>query len=499
MSEDSQKDVVAFLSGSTAYGVAASVETIVTHISRVFLAGDRVYKLKRAVALPYVDFTELAERKRACDQELALNRRTAPDIYLDVVAVTREPDGTLQLDGSGEAIDWVVVMRRFDQESLLDALAQKPGGLTRGHMEDLAESLAAFHNKADVSWNRGGYAATAAVAYENVEVLAKFGAGRYDDGKMRQLAALTDAQLAKIAPLLDRRRNEGRVRRGHGDLHLRNIVMIDGHPMPFDCIEFNDDFAIIDTMYDLAFLLMDLEHRNLRDLANAVLNRTLDLSGDVDALACLPLFLSMRAAVRAHVDAAQQKFDEGAAYLDLALKFLAPQPARLIAVGGLSGTGKSSLARLIASGIGRAPGAVVLRSDATRKRLAGIGLYDKLPASTYTPEMSDRVYAQLLDDARRALDAGHSVILDAVHAKPEERARAEALAAKAQVPFVGFWLDVPLAVRQQRIGGRTKDVSDANADVARAQDDYDLGPISWQILDATADLDSLVRRANAIL
>jgi aminoglycoside phosphotransferase family enzyme/predicted kinase len=503
MSEETQRDTITFLGRPDVYDIKGRVEVIETHISRVFLAGDRVYKLKRAVNLPYVDFTAPETRKHACEQELALNRRTAPDIYLKVSAITTAPDGGLEFDGEGEAVDWVVVMLRFDQDNLLDALAQKPGAqgsqLTRAQMEDLAESLFAFHEAAEIVSNRGGHAATAAVATENVEMLEKFGAGKFDARRMKQLATLTNDQLRATAHLLDQRRDDGRVRRAHGDLHLRNIVLLDGKPTPFDCIEFNDDFAIIDILYDLAFLLMDLDHRGLRGLANAVLNRTLDLSGDVDGLACLPLFLSMRAAVRAHVDAAQMKFDEGKAYLDLAVDYLTPKPVRLVAVGGLSGSGKSSLARLIAPAIGRAPGAAVLRTDATRKRLAGTGLYEKLPASAYTKEMSDRVYARLLLDAERALLDGHSVILDAVHARPNERDQASNLAHKLEIPFTGLWLDVPLSVRQRRIGGRTRDASDATAEVAKAQDSYDLGPMDWHILDAGQDLDAVRRHAATIL
>jgi aminoglycoside phosphotransferase family enzyme/predicted kinase len=499
MGETTQKDTIDLLSRPETYGINVKVDVIRTHISQVFLAGDYVYKLKRAVNLPYVDFTEPKSRKWACEQELALNRRTAPDIYLEVAAITKQANGTLQLRGSGEPVDWVVVMRRFDQDCLLDRLAQKPGSLTRAHMEDLAESLFAFHERCEVMTDRGGHAATAAIVAENNEMLKKFGAGKFDARKLRDLARASEVQLKRSAELLDARRAEGRVRRVHGDLHLRNIVLLDGKPTPFDCIEFNDDFAIIDVAYDLAFLLMDLEHRSLRDLANAVLNRTLDLSGDIASLACLPLFLSMRAAVRAHVDGAQEKFDEGTQYLDLALDFLAAKPARLIAVGGLSGSGKSSLARLIAPAVGRAPGAVVLRSDAIRKRLAGVGLYDSLPNSAYSKQMSDRVYERLLQDAERAVLDGHSVILDAVHARSEERDRASNLAHKLEIPFTGLWLDVPLAVRQDRIGGRRKDASDATREVAKAQDSYDLGPMDWQILEGARDLETLTKQARKFL
>lgn len=499
MSEETQTNTIAFLAQPSSYCIDGKVDVIETHISRVFLAGEYVYKLKRAVKLPYVDFISLAARKHACEQELTLNRRTAPDIYLDALAITKDSTGALHLGGDGEAVDWVVKMRRFDQDQLLDALARIPGALTRAQMEDLSESLFAFHAAAEIVRTQGGHAAMAAIARANAEALDKFGAEKYDKTEMTRLTDLTMLRLAAVAELLDRRRDDGHVRRGHGDLHLRNIVLLKGRPTPFDCIEFNEDFAIVDTMYDLAFLLMDLEHRDLRELANAVLNRTIDLSDDIDALACLPLFLSLRAAVRAHVDAAQKKFGEGAEYLDLALDFLTPRAPRLIAVGGLSGSGKSSLARRIAPAIGGAPGAVVLRSDVIRKRLAGVGLYDKLDAASYTQEMSGRVYTRMLDEARRAIAAGHCAILDAVYAGPGERDAARALAGEFDVPFDGLWLEVPLSVRQHRIGRRRKDASDATEEVARAQDRYDLGLIDWHILDATADLGSLERQAAQIL
>jgi len=438
------------------------------------------------VKLPYVDFTTLEVRKQACDDELRLNRRTAPDIYLEVKPI--------ELDG--KLADYVVVMRRFPQDQVLDELAQTPGALTTRMMEELAENLAAFHAKAEVRRDKGGAAATASVARGNIDILNKF--TKLDAAKITELAKRTEAALTATKSLLDKRRANGLVRRCHGDLHLNNIVLLDGTPTPFDCIEFNEDFAVIDVLYDLAFLLMDLEHRGLQGLANVVLNRTFDVEGDAEGLACLPLFLSMRAAVRAHVDATQEKFEEAATYLDLALGFLEEAKPHLFAVGGLSGSGKSSVAQLAAPLLGRAPGALVIRSDATRKRLAGASLYDKLPSEAYTPEMSARVYARLIEDARTALAAGQSVILDAVHAKPEERDAAKHLAAEAGVPFDGFWLDVALEIRTKRIGGRTKDASDATADVTKAQEDYDLGALDWHVLDGRKDLQSLINDVSRI-
>jgi uncharacterized protein len=473
-----QGRVIEFLSRSETYGISEPVETITTHISQVFLAGERVYKLKRAVRFPYLDFADPARRKRACEDELRLNRRTAPNLYLKVATVTRAPDGTLAIDGTGEAVDWLVVMRRFDQDLLFDRLAQA-GKLTRAQIEELAETVARFHADAEVDRTRGGGAAMASIA--------------------RDLAGGLEAEVAKVGALLDRRRDAGFVRRCHGDLHLRNIVLLDDKPTPFDCIEFNDNFAVIDVMYDLGFLLMDLEHRNLRELSNALMNRTIDLSGDVEGVALLPLFMAIRAAVRASVSTAQGLTDEARAFSELRSKLMAPSPPVMIAVGGLSGSGKSTFARELAPVVGRAPGALVIRSDTTRKRLAGVSLTERLDAQAYTPEAARDVYTAMNSLAETALKAGHSAVLDAVFAQPDERDAARDLATKLGVPFHGFWLDLPLSVRQSRIGGRKHDASDATAEVARAQENYDLGPVDWQMLDAAQDLKSIINQALTAL
>ena len=469
-----QDDVIAFLSRPETYGISGPVETITTHISQVFLAGERVYKLKRAVRFPYLDFTDPVRRKRACEDELRLNRRTAPNLYLEIATVARADDGTLALDGAGETVDWLVVMRRFDQECLFDRLAQADK-LTRAHIEELAESVSRFHAEAEVDRARGGATAMAAIA--------------------RDLEGGLEAEVAKAAAQIDGRRDAGFVRRCHGDLHLRNIVLLDGRPTPFDCIEFNDDFAVIDVMYDLAFLLMDLEHRDLRELSNALMNRTIDLSGDVEGVALLPLFMAIRAAVRASVSKAQGLGDDVHTFTELRSKLMAPSAAVLIAVGGLSGSGKSTLARALAPGIGRPPGALVVRSDTTRKRLAGAGLTERLDTNAYTPESARAVYTAMIAIAKAALEAGHSVVLDAVFAKPEERDAARGLAKGVNVPFHGLWLDTPLAERERRIGGRIGDASDATAEVARAQESYELGRMDWHRLDAAQDLKTLKDQA----
>jgi predicted kinase len=297
--------------------------------------------------------------------------------------------------------------------------------------------------------------------------------------------------------LLASRASGGFVRHCHGDLHLRNIVAIDGSPVLFDALEFDDRLATIDVLYDLAFLLMDLGKRGLRPHANALLNAYLDAKGETGnlvGLAALPLFLSMRAAVRAKVeflranmaapDRAASAREEARAYFDLAHDFLAPAAPRLVAIGGLSGSGKSEVARAIAPRIGAFPGAMHVRSDVERKRMFGLGQLERLPPEAYALEVTEQVYAACRKRASMALSGGQSVIVDAVHAKPEEREALAALAAAAGVPFTGLWLDAPAKILRDRIAARTADVSDATVELVDVQRGYDIGPQSFAVIDA---------------
>jgi hypothetical protein len=308
------------------------------------------------------------------------------------------------------------------------------------------------------------------------------------------------------------RGRKGLVRRIHGDLHLGNIVLLEGRPVLFDAIEFSPLIASGDVLYDLAFLLMDLIERGLRPAANVVLNRYLLATGraeDFDGLATLPFYLSMRAAIRAKVTAARlrsstaDKKDDIAKvarkYVDLARELIEPPPPLLIAVGGLSGTGKSALARALAPRLGAAPGAVVLRSDVERKALFGKDEQDGLPAHAYAPDVTARVYATIADKARRTAAAGHCAIVDGVFAKPQERMVMERSARALGVPFHGLFLEADLATRVARVGGRSGDASDADAAVARAQESYDLGALDWARVDASGNPEETLARARTAI
>jgi hypothetical protein len=508
---DDQRDTITFLRDAASYGPDVErVDLVETHVSLVFLAGERAYKLKRAVALPYLDFSTAERRRQACEAELALNRRTAPDLYLQVRRLARTASGGLAFSDEGPAVDWVVVMRRFDQARLLDAMAAA-GELGPRLIDALADHIAQFHAAAEKRPGQGGAAALAEVIETNHRCLL---AARRAGLDRRSVDALREASLAALrgaAALLDARRDAGKVRRCHGDLHLRNICLLDGEPVLFDCLEFSDELASIDILYDLAFLLMDLELRGLGDLANRVLNRYLDRSGEDDGLAAMPLFLALRAAIRAHVtaaalesaaeDAAPAMAETAARYLGLAHRALRPEPPRLVAVGGLSGSGKSTLAAGLAPALGPLPGARVLRSDVLRKLLFGAAPEAALPESAYTAAVSRRVYELLRSKAATALAAGYAAVIDAVSLTPAER-RSFADAAKAAgVPFTGLWLDAPAATMKGRLRARRHDASDATPAVLASQLDRDPGPIDWLRIDAGGGPDAALaaaRRAVAV-
>jgi len=307
--ENDQDGVIAFLRNPASYGPGIDrVDVINTHISKIFLAGDRVYKLKRAVKFPYLDFSSTEQRRRACEAELALNRRTAPELYVEVRGIARDKDGTIGWGSREPILDWVVVMRRFDQKLLFDTLARN-GLLTPGLLQQLVDHIVDFHAQAERRLDRGGAATIAEIERSNIDCLHRAGEALFEPDQISALHTRSLEILQNVAALLDARRAAGRVRRCHGDLHLRNICVFQDKPMLFDCLEFSEELATIDVLYDFAFLLMDLEHRGLKDLANAAANRYLDLTGDDEGLASLPLFLSLRAAIRAHVIAAAANHD----------------------------------------------------------------------------------------------------------------------------------------------------------------------------------------------
>jgi uncharacterized protein len=467
-----QTEVAAWL------GHLAGAPPLETPISLVFLGPDTAWKLKKAVRLSFLDFTALAARQRFAERELALNAPAAPGLYRDVVAVVRGPDGRLGFghgEGEGlEVLDWVLRMARVPAGDFLDAIAAA-GKLDPPLLDATADAVAAYH------------AACPKVAVADpLERIVGIAAGNTvaarDAGLDAAAVAAWDrdiaAELRGLGPWLARRARHGFVRRAHGDLHLGNLCLWRGRPVPFDALEFDEAMATIDLGYDLAFLLMDLDRRAGRAAANRVMNRYIARTGDVGLLAGLPGFLSLRAMVRAHVAARGGDATGAAAYLGAALAYLRPEAPVAVAIGGLQGTGKSTLARALAPGLGRAPGALVLRSDEMRKRLNGVAPEVRLPPAAYTETESRRVFRALAAAAREALAAGQAVVADATFGDPAHR-RALRRAA-GQTPFLGLWLEAPLAVLEARLAARQGDASDATVAVLRARATDRRPPRGWQ-------------------
>ncbi|WP_102108060.1 AAA family ATPase [Oceaniglobus roseus] len=500
---DDQTETRAFLASPAAFGGTGPVRVVETHGALVFLAGDTALKLKRAVVYDYMDLGTVEKRRALLLRELELNRPAAPELYRDVLPVTRGPDGRLALGGTGAAVDWVLRMARFPSEAEMPAVIAR-GGFDDALAEGTGRMLAAYHAAAPVRHGPGA-ARMADILDELDRVFATFPASDGTAGVAPWLERAR-AALAGVTDLLDRRGAAGHVRRGHGDLHLANLVVLDGRPVPFDALEFSEELGTCDVLYDLAFLLMDLCHRGLDRGACGVLDAWLTAAAraEDEGLAALPLFLSVRAAIRAMVclqtDAARghrgETTEEIALYLAQAETFLGPAPARLIAVGGFSGTGKSVLARALAPGLGAAPGAVLIASDRERK---GGAVDTRLAPAAYAPAQRGAVYDRLFARAATILTAGHSVILDATFLDPAHRQRAQALAVVAKVPFHGLWLDAPDAVLEARLAARRGDASDADAAVLRQQRQRGAGPLSWAPLDASGTPGATEAAARAIL
>lgn len=488
MDVDRQNDVITFLCSRRAFGSDRPPdETISTHISTVLLRDDRAFKLKRPVRLPYVDLSTPERRLQLCERELELNRRTAPDLYRHVHRITLESDGRLVLNGTGQLVDAVVEMRRFDGAMLFDKLAGA-GTLTGAQIEDLAEVIAEFHRSAPVADGAGGAERLRRVLDVNMRAFA--GAPHLQPDAVAAADAACRAALKRHAAQLDQRARDGYVRRVHGDLHLRNICLIDGRPILFDCLEFDEDLATTDVLYDLAFALMDLWHRGAKRLANILFNRYLDATGDDAGIALLPLFMAVRAAVRAHVAARAaitgQTAPEAKGYLDLCCELLRESPPTLTAIGGYSGSGKSTVAAAVAPCLGTAPGARIVSSDRFRKRLFGVAARVRLPADAYRAEVSIRVYAELAAIAEHVLRSGRSVIADAVFDRQSDRDHFAGIAARAGAMFRGVWLDASARTLIDRVEHRRDDPSDATSDVVALQIAGHGAPTDWITIRADA-------------
>ncbi|MDO5758562.1 MAG: AAA family ATPase [Rhodobacterales bacterium] len=497
MTEQSQSEAIDFLCRLMRRADGIAPQILRTHGATLLLGRTDAYKIKRALRYDYLDFSTQQKRHDMLQRELDLNRPRAASIYRDVIAVTRNEDGGLRMGGGGQVVEWVLRMHRFDTANELSQVAQR-GALSDDLAADLGTVVARYHDAAPVSSLSGAALIDGVLNQVNAafaDMTDLFGAGavaRYSRVSRRAFCALR--------PQMDARGAAGHVRRCHGDLHLGNIVLMEGAPVLFDALEFSETLGTCDVLYDLAFLLMDLDHKGLRRAANIVLNSYLSQRAGAEhlsALGLLPLFQSLRAAVRAMVSVQAEKGEEARGYLAHALRCLKPPLAWMIAIGGRSGTGKSVLAASLAPLIGAAPGAVHLRSDLERKAYFGVAPLVRLPESAYTPDISARICEIMRNKARQALAAGHGAVLDATWLGPGEGAALEQLARQTGVPFTGLWLTAGSETLVERVSARRGDASDADAAVVRNQTGQ--GPAGWECIDAGGSRAETLHRAAAAL
>ncbi len=473
----------------------AGSDPVETHISLVFVGADTVWKLKKAVRLPFLDFSTVDARRRFALRELELNSRAAPGLYRDVVPVVCGPNGSLSLGGSGSpVVDWVLRMARVPAEDFLDARA-RAGRFTPRLLDALGDAVAEFHGALPPVTDVAVAETMRWIAEGNVRSARNAGLA---EAPVHAWFIDESAALAAIAAWQQARARDGFVRRAHGDLHLGNLCLWHGKPVPFDALEFDERMATIDLGYDLAFLLMDIDQHVDRHAANRVLNRYVARTGDAALTRGLPAFLSMRAMVRAHVEASRNHAVEVERYLCEATHYLRPPPPILVAIGGLPGSGKSTLARGLAPELGAAPGALVLRSDEIRKRLHGAAPEDRLPQAAYSKVASEAVFAALAEIARNVAAGGHAVIADATFIDARHRAMVAAAARTAGVPFLGLWLEAPLATLEARVAARRDDASDATIAVLHASSRSNPRAGDWVAIDATEAPATLTQARDAI-
>lgn len=455
---------------------AQSVQVIETHISWVLLAGCYAYKIKKDIDLGFLNYADLKMRRSCCEEEIRLNRRTAPDIYLDVVAIGGSPDDPKF--NVQPAIEYAVRMHRFASDNLMDRLLMC-GKLTSRHIDTLAATIAHFHvglPSVDTGSQHGAPASILKAAKQNFELLQIRMTEEADKENIASSMHATEREFDACKSIFDARRAQGFVRECHGDLHLGNITLIDGVPVPFDCIEFNPALRWIDVMDEIAFAMMDMLHCNHPEFAWRFLNAVLEVGGDYAGTSVLRFYLAYRATVRAKVAAIRsgqrgiskrarlQELEVCRSYLALARQCLAHWQAALIITHGLPGSGKSTFSQFVLEQMG----AIRIRSDVERKRLYGLSALQDSHANVggiYGHDATKRTYARLHELARQVLKAGFTVIVDAAFLQREEREQFRELAQSMSVPFAIASLHASNAELHDRIRQRSNDASEADVGV----------------------------------
>lgn len=454
---------------------AESVEHLETHISHILLAGDFAYKIKKPLDLGFLDFSSLERRKYYCEEELRLNRRLSPDLYLDCIPISGSLENPLLAGSPEAAIEYAVKMVRFPQEALLNRRLEQ-GALQPRHMDLTARQLAEFHGtvaRTDGNAPFGSPDQIRRPAMDNFEDSRNLLTAPENREKLAILEHWTRKYHARLHKILAERKAAGFIRECHGDLHLENMILQDDQIRVFDCIEFSEELRWIDVMSDLAFLLMDLHRHGAGAMAWRLLNGYLELSGDYAGLAVLPYYLAYRAMVRTKIAAirlAQPEQDassesairrECRSYLDLALAFIRRPPPFLLITHGVSGSGKSYFtARLL-----EALGVIRIRSDVERKRLFGLGPLERsgsgLDEGLYTDEATRRTYGRLQQLAGQILGTGYPVLVDAAFLEAEQRRAFRALAERKAIPFVLLSCTADPDTLQKRVARRSAEGDEA--------------------------------------
>lgn len=464
------------------YASEAPVQLIQTHVSYVLLTGAYAYKLKKPVNFGFLDYSTLEKRKHFCEEELRLNQRAAAELYLEVVPISKtetEAGIRYQFGDTGDVVDYAVKMRQFPQETLLTSLFDRDE-LTEDLLQELARVIADFHLKTytDDRIRSFGEVAQVREAFDqNFEQTEHYIGGPQTQQQFDETQAYCNRFFAEQGALFVDRMRHDWIRECHGDLHLRNICYWNNKLLLFDCIEFNEPFRFVDVMYDVAYIVMDLEARQRRDLATLFLNTYVEQTGDWEGLQVLPIYISRQTYVRAKVTSfllddpgvpeveKQKAFETAATYYRMAWEYSQTRQGQLMLMCGLSGSGKSTVARQLA----KQSGAIHIRSDAVRKHLGGIPLHQRGGADLYAPEMHQKTYDRLLDLGVKLANQGYTVILDAKYDRQAFREAVINAAQQHNLPLHIIHCDAPTEVLRDRLQQRTGDITDATVDLLPQQ------------------------------
>jgi len=460
------------------HDVQTPIRLMQTHVSYVLLTGDFAYKVKKAVDFGFLNYSTLAKRHHFCEEELRLNQRAAAPIYLEALPIAHQGDRFV-LGQDDNVVEYVVKMRQFPQSALLSHQFEQ-GELTEDLLRQLAAAIADFHQRAKTNDYIRAFGTVENVRQsidENYEQTVDFIGGPQTQQQFDETKAFTDEFFATRQDLLQQRIDQDKIRACHGDLHLNNICYWQDELLLFDCIEFNEPFRFVDVMFDIAYIIMDLTVQGRQDLAAIFLSHYVECTGDWEGLQVLPLYVSRQSYVRAKVtsfllgdpaidDATKQDASAKAAkYYTLAWEAMQPQTGRLLVMVGLSGAGKSTVARELS----RKLGGIYLRSDAVRKHLAGVPLQERGDDSLYTPEMSQKTYERLAELGSLLASQGYPVILDAKFDRVATRQLAIAQAQTYDLPLTLVYCKAPPPVLEQRVRDRQGDIADATVAVLAQQ------------------------------